>query len=147
MSNTKISALTAATAALAADELPINEAGLSKKLTVAQIHAYIYTQAIYAQLSASVNDWNPAGLGTCTVIRITADNAYNITGITAQTDGTIIRLLNLSNYSITLPFYSGSSSVANRFQTPNQASVVIRSRGSVEIYYSRSDGNWYVLAI
>lgn len=37
----KISALTAATAALGADELAINEAGTSKKLTVDQISTYI----------------------------------------------------------------------------------------------------------
>ncbi len=41
MSDTKISALPAASAALGADELPINEAGASKKLTVAQIQALI----------------------------------------------------------------------------------------------------------
>lgn len=41
MADTKISALTAATAALGADELPINEAGTTKKLTVAQIGTYV----------------------------------------------------------------------------------------------------------
>lgn len=41
MADTKISALTAASAALGADELAINEAGTSKKLTVAQIAAFI----------------------------------------------------------------------------------------------------------
>lgn len=39
MVDTKISALTAASAALGADELAINEAGTSKKLTVAQVLA------------------------------------------------------------------------------------------------------------
>ncbi len=45
MSDTKISALPAATAALGTDELPINEAGASKKLTVAQIQALILAAA------------------------------------------------------------------------------------------------------
>lgn len=44
MADTKISALPAATAALGADELPINEAGTSKKLTVVQIAALIGTR-------------------------------------------------------------------------------------------------------
>ncbi len=39
MADTKVSALTAATNALTADELPINEAGTSKKLTVMQVLA------------------------------------------------------------------------------------------------------------
>lgn len=41
MADTKISALTAASAALLADELPANEAGTSKKVTLAQIQALL----------------------------------------------------------------------------------------------------------
>lgn len=41
MADTKISALTAASAADAANELAINEAGTSKKLTVAQVAEYL----------------------------------------------------------------------------------------------------------
>lgn len=44
MADTKISALTAATAAAAANELAINEAGTSKKLTVAQVAAFLNTR-------------------------------------------------------------------------------------------------------
>lgn len=41
MPDTKISALTAATAGLAADEFAINEAGVSKKLTLSQIATFV----------------------------------------------------------------------------------------------------------
>lgn len=41
MANVKISGLTAAAAAAAANELEINEAGTSKKVTVAQISTYV----------------------------------------------------------------------------------------------------------
>ena len=40
MADTKISALTAASAALGTQEIPVNEGGVSKKLTVAQIASY-----------------------------------------------------------------------------------------------------------
>lgn len=43
MADTKISALTAAAAALVADELPVNEAGTSKKVTLAQIKTLLQT--------------------------------------------------------------------------------------------------------
>jgi hypothetical protein len=43
VADSKISALPAASAALGTDELPINEAGASKKLTVAQIQSLITT--------------------------------------------------------------------------------------------------------
>ena len=55
MSNTKISALTAAIAALSTDELPINEAGLSKKLTVGQIQAYTFGSSLPAQPAYGTN--------------------------------------------------------------------------------------------
>jgi hypothetical protein len=45
VSDTKISALTAAGAAAGANEIPINEAGTSKKLTVTQIQAYTFGAA------------------------------------------------------------------------------------------------------
>ncbi len=43
MADTKISALTAAAAAASANELAINEAGTSKKLTIAQLTTYLQT--------------------------------------------------------------------------------------------------------
>jgi hypothetical protein len=41
MSDTKISALTAASVAAGANELAINEAGASKKITVTQVNTYL----------------------------------------------------------------------------------------------------------
>jgi hypothetical protein len=41
MADTKISALTAVSAALGADELPVNEAGTSKKVTLTQVQSLI----------------------------------------------------------------------------------------------------------
>jgi hypothetical protein len=43
MADTKISALTAAAAALLADELPVNEAGTTKKLTLTQVKTLLQT--------------------------------------------------------------------------------------------------------
>jgi len=46
MADTKISALTAASVAAGANELAINEAGTSKKLTLTQIEAYLQTRGL-----------------------------------------------------------------------------------------------------
>lgn len=54
MADTKTSALTAATAALAADEIPINEAGTSKKLTVTQLGALMPVLGVYAPGSFTI---------------------------------------------------------------------------------------------
>lgn len=48
MADTKISALAAAGSVLGADELAVNEAGTSKKVTVAQIEDFIFISHSYA---------------------------------------------------------------------------------------------------
>jgi hypothetical protein len=50
----KISALTAATAAAAANELAINEAGTSKKLSVDLMQQYLFTSWKYAPGSFTI---------------------------------------------------------------------------------------------
>lgn len=58
MADTKISALTAATFALGADELPVNEAGTSKKVTLTQVQSLIqltnYSTASQALVAATL---------------------------------------------------------------------------------------------
>jgi len=53
MADTKISALTAASAAAGANEIPINEAGTTKKITVAQLEAFAFTSPVFAAGSTS----------------------------------------------------------------------------------------------
>src|SRR5262245_51249647 len=64
MADTKISALTAASAAAAANELAINEAGASKKVTAAQLKTFVNTANIFAAGSASANSWPKLTAGT-----------------------------------------------------------------------------------
>ena len=80
MADTKISALTAATAAAAANELAINEAGTSKKLTVAQIQDYLIKRAAGSTMAAgefiswlvlSANSADITGLVLTTVMEMT----------------------------------------------------------------------------
>lgn len=54
MADTKISALSAATTAAAANELAINETGTSKKLTVDLLQQYLFTSWEYAPGSFTI---------------------------------------------------------------------------------------------
>lgn len=74
MADTKISALTAASAAAAANELAINEAGTSKKLTVAQIKAFGDTLIASGAAPAS-GAANAASAPSRTYLLNTANNA------------------------------------------------------------------------
>ena len=79
MADTKISALTAATAAAGANELAINEAGVSKKLTVTQVADFLVKRAAAATVAA----------GNYTTQLVLAANSGDITGTTLTTVMTI----------------------------------------------------------
>lgn len=64
MADTKISALTGAGAAAGANELPINEAGTSKKLTVTQIQTFVNNAPVFAAGTASAGTWPVYTSGT-----------------------------------------------------------------------------------
>ena len=75
MADTKISALTAATEAAAANEFAINEAGTSKKLTLQQIADFLVKRAAAATVAA----------GAYETWLVLAANSSNITGLTLTT--------------------------------------------------------------
>jgi hypothetical protein len=93
----KITALTAAAAGLGADELPVNEAGTAKKLTLTQLQAWITITA--AQITALTAISAPAGTdevpvnqaGTAKKLTLTqlqtwlSITAAQITALTAET--------------------------------------------------------------
>jgi hypothetical protein len=71
VADTKISALTAATAAAGANELPINEAGTTKKLTVDNIRDYCGCRYVNLTADATANS-------TTTAARITNMDATSV---------------------------------------------------------------------
>ena len=75
MADTKISALTAAAAAAAANEFAINEAGVSKKVTLQQIADFLVKRAANSTVAA----------GPYTTRLVLAANSADITGLTLTT--------------------------------------------------------------
>jgi hypothetical protein len=74
MADTKISALTAAASALAADEFPVNEAGTTKKVTLTQLKTLLQTLGMprvfglaASHTIASATATEVTGLGPCTL--------------------------------------------------------------------------------
>lgn len=67
-------------------------------------------------VSGSQNNWNPAGLATANVIRLTNTETVglSITGITAKNDGDFLFLINASQYACELYFQNASSLITNR---------------------------------
>ncbi len=75
MADTKISALPAASVAAVANEFAINEAGVSKKLTMQQIADFLVKRAAAATVAA----------GAYTTRLVLAANSADITGVTLTT--------------------------------------------------------------
>lgn len=125
MANVKISGLTAAGSVVGANEFEINEAGTSKKVTGAQILAYVKANTAPGDIGAAVADadiayvdvdqtWSGAQRGTVTTdndgsfdmnvtnnFKCTPTGTFTLTftNITAGQSGWVL-LVNTSGYSI-----------------------------------------------
>lgn len=75
-----------------------------------------YSPPITPTVTGSLNDWNPAGLSTANVIRLTNIETIgiSITGIQAKNDGDFLFLINASQYACELYFQNASSLITNR---------------------------------
>jgi hypothetical protein len=93
-----------------------------------------------AQITADQNDYNPTGLATANVLRISSDAARSITGIAAQGTGRFLFLFNVGAFAITLTDEDAASAAANRFAVPS--APIISADGSRAIWYDITSSRW-----
>lgn len=97
-----------------------------------------------AALTANTNNWNPTGLATARIIRISSTTNIDLTGIAAPTTARIIHIHNVSSNNIKLKMESGSSLAANRFAT--KADITMEQNESVVLVYDTVSARWRVSA-
>jgi predicted secreted protein len=69
-----------------------------------------------AQLTSNQNDWNPTGLSTALIIRLSGDSSFRyITGIAGGADGRILILHNVGTNTVLLANQNTGSTSSNRF--------------------------------
>jgi len=92
------------------------------------------------------DDYNPAGLATCNVIRLTAaDNPSVLGGLVAQASGRLILLVNISAVNVIyLRGESAGSAAANRFGA--QTDTLIEAKSGVFIWYDVTSSRWRIVA-
>jgi hypothetical protein len=95
-------------------------------------------------LEDNTDNWNPTGLSSSRYIRAAASAAYNLTGISAQSNGTEIVLWNGGSHTITLK-NDVTSTAANRFLTPGAADYALTQYKGVLIRYDGTSSRWVVL--
>ena len=92
------------------------------------------------QITSNQNDYNPTGLSSVAVLRLSSDAARDITGLAGGASTRRIVLANTGSFAITLKDESSSSSAANRFAL--SADAVIAVDESVELLYDGTSSRW-----
>lgn len=94
-------------------------------------------------LAANANNYAPTGIGTASLVRLSASTPVNITGISAsQTNGRTITFINNSANAITLVHGSGSSDSENRLNLPSGADITLQQHQAVTLFYDLTSTKW-----
>lgn len=94
-----------------------------------------------AQITANQNDYNPSGLSTAGMIRLSTDaDSRALGGLVAQTGGRVVYLHNVGSFLLTLLDEQGTSSAANRFALTQP--LVIPPDGVVVLQYDDTTDRW-----
>ena len=99
-------------------------------------------------LSGNVNDYNPTGWSTASVIRVASDTTpRTITGLQGGADGRVAILINIgSTYNVVLASESASSSAANRFSFGSGDFNLAPGR-AIALIYDATASRWRPLVV
>lgn len=93
-----------------------------------------------AALSTDQNDYNPGSLAGANVLRLSASQAVNVTGLAGGASGRVLVVHNTGSFSIVLKSQSSSSTAANRFAF--DADVTLAADQSVTLRYDATSSRW-----
>ena len=97
------------------------------------------------QLSTHVDDWNPSGFATASVVNVDLLGIKEIRGMLAGNDGDRKLIINTSNYELKLMYNSATSLANNRIYTVEQGPYKIKKFGAAEIIYDKSINRWRII--
>lgn len=101
-------------------------------------------------ITGNQNNYNPTGLATARILRLTVDAARTITGLAAQPSGTRLTLFNATGgagFDITLAHADTvNSSAANVFVCPGFVNYTLQKGGGVDIWYDGTSSVWRLVA-
>jgi hypothetical protein len=76
-----------------------------------------------AQITTLQNDYNPTGLSTADVLRLSSDATVTVTGLVGGADGRLILIHNVGSFRIVFANEDSGSSAANRFSFGGDISI------------------------
>lgn len=95
-----------------------------------------------AQITANTDDYNPTGLSTASVLRLSTDASRNLTGIQGGADGRVLVLHNVGSFDLVLKDDT-TSTAGNRFQL--NSDITIGPNQSTVIQYDSTSSRWRVI--
>lgn len=105
-----------------------------------------------SQITSDQNNYNPTGLSTATVLRLSTDARRTITGLSGGEDGRIIIIHNIGSFVIRLTDEDAGSSADNRFNFgieqwlyPND-SIILKYDSTLSRWLSTRDSNSVVIS-
>lgn len=115
-------------------------------ITSGTLGTNFHTTISPAQLTASAtNNWNPTGLSTAWIIRMSGDGDFSwLTGITAPAFHKRLMLVNVGTDAMLLPHECTLSSAANRFSFGRD--VVLFPGKMCEILYDVTSARWRLVS-
>jgi hypothetical protein len=101
-----------------------------------------------AQITANQNNYNPTGLATANMLRLTSDQTRKITGLAGGVHGRKVEILNVNTAQdgdLVLTFEDPASTAANRFAFEND--VVLEPTEGAVLTYDGLSARWRCSAI
>jgi hypothetical protein len=93
-------------------------------------------------IASDQNDYNPSGISTCSILRLSSSSNINLSGLQGGTASRFIFLQNVGSYNIKLLHASSLSSASNRFNCRRNLDTSIPPGGAGLIRYSSSASAW-----
>lgn len=98
-----------------------------------------------AQITSNQNDYNPTGLSTAAVLRLSTDASRNITSIAGGADGRILIIHNVGSNAIVLKDDDGATgTAANRFALSGD--VTLSADQCAIVQYDSTSSRWRLLS-
>ncbi len=99
------------------------------------------------QITANQNDYDPSGLSTASILRLSTDATNrHITGLAGGSDGRVILIHNIGGFVFYLDHESTSSTAANRFILDTGFSQIpVSIKSTLGLVYDGTSSRWRVL--
>lgn len=104
--------------------------------------AVFFDGVISPTVAGNTNNWNPSGLSTANVVRVTCSGAFSVTGIVAPaTDGQVLVINNIgATNNCVLTAQDASSTAANRFAFDRPLSI--KPGRTLTVKYDLTTARW-----